>query len=386
MPARLGKTQSQSLNTGMGKAEGPLPNGSPKTIDPNAGYPSVHDAKQIQKYAPQCWNLFFGKKYILPQYRAHDYVRQDFVNFIEWSALTTLPYAEYRDDIMMASFCNTAASLHHGRPTLFLERELGEPLLRAPLPEDMMAEDIKWKWPAMRIYLPKGLITLNENHSLMFMDLGLLEENEGRSVPLSIARELNLFGRKTFPQESSNLDFQRLTFQYPDRAIVVSGILNLIDGTTPTDLTVYAMVKPFKHYTIAQIKAMTDKLKSAWVCDKADDSLSAKLEHLAFQVLLFLSAYPLEYQPETMLRKPAIKGERHISGLYGARFVGSSQIRPNRGESHHIASAHDVASGYHLAHHWRAGHWKRQVCGPRFQDRKLIWVNTYEAGENPLEQ
>lgn len=364
-------------------------------INSDAGYPGVHEAKAIQKYAPLSWQLFFSKKYILSSHRAPHYYRQDWVNYTEWSMLTGLPYAKSfgaagpgEDDVISAFFTNTAASLHYGRPTLFLEAELSG-LLYARLPDDMIAEDIKWKWPAFRVYLPKGLISLDKDgahHSMMYLDISLLEAGQGRGVPERLAGELNSYSKMLHPNEFPELDFAKFFFGYPDRAIIISGQLNCIDGLLQSDMTQYALVKPFKDNTIIEIKQMTEHLKTAWDCDAADDQVTAKMEHLALQILLFLSAYPLEYQPEQVLRKPAVHGDRHISGLYMARYVGKSQIRPHKDEPHHIASLESVASGWHMPRHWRFGHWKRQVCGPGFKDRKYIWINTYEAGRAEEEE
>jgi hypothetical protein len=39
----------------------------------------------------------------------------------------------------------------------YLERELGELLVRTEIPADFSADDIRWRWPEMRIVLPKGI-------------------------------------------------------------------------------------------------------------------------------------------------------------------------------------------------------------------------------------
>ena len=332
-----------------------------------------------KRRAPRCWELFFGKKYILPKDRQDHYPPQDFVNFIEWSTLVGIPFQTYRDEIINACFCNTAGGLYHGRPTLFLERELGELLLRTSLPEDMMTHDIKWKWPAFRVYLPKGLIPLGEQHSLMFMDIGLLEEGEGRGIPKEYARELDAIATEMAGKRNELLEmsFANFKFYYPDRAITISGILNCVDGLTKNDMTTFALVKPFKDYTVKQIKAMTDHLKSAWECDGQDDTVTARMEHLTLQTLLFLSAFPEGYQPESILRKATAKGSRQLPGLYAARFVGKSQIRPDRAGQHHIASA---PTGRTVAAHWVSGTWRRQPCGPGRNERKLIWIKPYPTG------
>lgn len=359
-----------------------------ETIDPNAGYPSPKNAKWIQKHAPKCWELFFGKKYIVPQYRQDHYFRQDFVNFVEWSTLVALPFSKYRDEIMNAAFCNSAGGLYQGRPTLFMERELGHALLRTELPQDMVASDFKWRWPAFRVYLPKDLIVLDKNerhNSMMYIDIGLLEEGEGREIPHDYAVELDHFAQLVNKgRDLSYMSFQKFSFHYPDRAIVVSGMLNCIDGLDPQDLTTYAMVKPFSHYTVKDLRGMTDKLKSAWDCDLQDDNVNLLMEHIALQTLLFLSAYPIEYAPNKVLRKPSTHGERHISGLYAAKFVGSSQIRPDHA-GHHLAKM-ITPSEFHQMEHWRCGHWKRQPFGPKMGQRRLIWVNPYKAGRSEEEE
>lgn len=365
-----------SVALGAGKETMAIdPNNTP--IDPDGKYPDVREAKRWQRIAPNCWELFFGKKYCLPKYRQADYVSQDFINYMEWATLIALPVTKYRDDIMNACFCNTAGGLYHGRPTLFLERELGEPLLRTKLPEDMMSQDIKWKWPAFRVYLPRDLIKLGD-HWLTFMDIGLLEEGESRGIPQKYAVELDAAARYMSPGLRSSFSFQNFQFHYPDRAIVLSGILNCVDGRTKNDMTTYAMVKPFKNYTVKEIREMTKHLASAWECDSADDNVTRQMEHLAIQVLLFLSAFPLGYAPETIIRKPAAKGQRQIPGLYAARFVGQSQIRPDRAGQHAIASA---PTGRTVAAHWVAGFWRRQPCGPGSQERRLQWIKPYPTGE-----
>jgi hypothetical protein len=123
---------------------------------------------------------------------------------------------------------------------------------------------------------------------------------------------------------------------------------------------------------------MTEHLKSAWVCDGADDNITRQMEHLAIQILLFLSAFPEGYAPETILRKPSTKGQRRIPGLLAARFVGKSQIRPDRTGQHHVAAA---PTGRTNAAHWVAGYWKRQPCGPGMQERRLLWIRPYPTGD-----
>ena len=109
-------------------------------IDEKADYPK--EPKKIRKWSPSVYTMYFGKKYILPNYRAPHYFRQDFMNYCEWAGVQLFPLANQNDQIIKAQFgCNVIA-LHHKRPQLFLERELGEAQLRSTLPLDMLAEDL----------------------------------------------------------------------------------------------------------------------------------------------------------------------------------------------------------------------------------------------------
>jgi hypothetical protein len=70
-----------------------------------------------------------------------------------------------------------------GRPTLYLEPELGEALMRTDLPKDLSTDDIRWPRTAVRIMLPKGLCMSyvdkgnfpgQEMDSIAYMDLSLM--------------------------------------------------------------------------------------------------------------------------------------------------------------------------------------------------------------------
>jgi hypothetical protein len=104
---------------------------------------------------------------------------------------------------------------------------------------------------------------------------------------------------------------------------------------------------------------------------------------LALNVLLFMSATPLEYDvtPTGPIRKLQVVNDRVIPGLFPAKFVGSSQYRPSKTTTLHATRQ----TGRHLAQHWAAGHWKRQPIGPRWAERKLIWIEPYQtsAQANP---
>ena len=52
--------------------------------------------------------------------------------------------------------------MKRGTTTLFVERELGEPLKRTDLPEGFGPQDLRWRWTALRLILPTGLFRLKD--------------------------------------------------------------------------------------------------------------------------------------------------------------------------------------------------------------------------------
>ena len=52
--------------------------------------------------------------------------------------------------------------MKRGTTTLFVERELWEPLKRTDLPEGFGPQDLRWRWTALRLILPTGLFRLKD--------------------------------------------------------------------------------------------------------------------------------------------------------------------------------------------------------------------------------
>jgi hypothetical protein len=124
-------------------------------------------------------------------------------------------------------------------------------------------------------------------------------------------------------------------------------------------------------------------------------ALLAKLERLSLNILLLIGSTPVEYEPE-ILRQPRVKGHHSTAGLLRAVFVGQLAVRAIR--HHRSPELEDAESVNHPTWDhsikpvaptgrqppvWRAGHWKRQFCGPRRADRKLIWIQPYKTHLEP---
>jgi hypothetical protein len=125
-------------------------------------------------------------------------------------------------------------------------------------------------------------------------------------------------------------------------------------------------------------------LKGSYTGD--DQDWFRKALHLALNILLFMSSSPLELEPLTELRKPSVVGDRFVSGLYQARFIGDSQRKRLKHEPEIIAQPFvQTGSGSAHAAHWVAGSWRQQPHGPKSSLRKLIWVQPYFAQGNKEE-
>ena len=329
--------------------------------------------KDIPRRYPELWKLVTGKRYILPNYRQSDYVSQEACDWLFIESFFGYLHGKLSmdDEVGCHCFSNMMTATHYGRPTFFLERELGEPLERSVLPLDYYASDINWRWPAFRVYLPKGLLTVKRNgevSSTMFLDICHLPKGPGKPLPDIISRELDSQHRRfrgkipfiVSPFEGFSVT-TFLDFDSIDNAVGYSASAKLEESS------IRDLIEQVEH----------DKLISPFPTDEADQVFLNKLLALAINVLLFLSSVPLEYQKEEILRKARLEGKKLIPGLYPAKFVGKQQLRPIAGKPAHIATL----TGRHTASHWAAGHWKRQPFGPKNQDRKLIWIVSYPTGE-----
>lgn len=143
--------------------------------------------KVFQQRCPQLHRAIYGKRYLLPQYRIADYQNQDMLNRLMhyWFVAASLGRLNFNDDLNSLLLINNAMALHFHRPTLYAERELCEALQRTALPSDLTTEDIRWKWPQLRIILPLGLLTINragQLRSLSHLDIFLVQgQQNGRS-------------------------------------------------------------------------------------------------------------------------------------------------------------------------------------------------------------
>jgi hypothetical protein len=334
--------------------------------------------KEFQKRFPIIYKTIFQRRYVLPNYRQPDYYNQMACDYLMCDSM--FAYLEGKMDVrtdQVTAHCwnNFMCGLHFNRPTYYLEKELGFPLLRSKLPLDFTTDDIQWKYEAMRIYLPKGLLTITRGEntgSIMFLDICKTPKGRSRDIPKSI-----------------DLEIKNCGVYFPGRLPIMN---SLFDGFTVSafmgfdsfeSATGYAVSSKLENKTVRDIMEYSHSdLRSHVKTDEIDKEFLYRMLGLGINLLLFLSATPMEYEQERELRKPKMEGKHFLSGLYPARFIGSSQLRPSNKPAH-IAS---LPTGKHVASHWKAGHWKRQPYGKGRTERKLIWILSYHAGEEEDEK
>jgi hypothetical protein len=334
---------------------------------------------QIARFCPLFWHRLSSRRYILPAYR-REYADQEFCNgvlsmFLE--AYLAREFGERPNSVLNCVYFNYVGGLNCGRPIYFLERELGEALMRTRLPDDLAVTDFHWRHQQLRIMLPSGLMGFSRegvSDWLMYLDIAQIAADKKVLIDppcdqelksFAIARRLAL-GKKIWPDT-------RPVFQRD--GVAISGQLAPRESFGID----YGIMKPIEEgLTVKDVLEIGEDYKTEQPCDETDDDLLARMQHLAFNILVFLGSYPLEYDPERLeqLRKPRQEKDRLIPGLYNARFVGKSQYRPAQRPPHsHIATF----SGRHLPQHWRCGHWKRQWYGPKKGESKLIWIEPYQT-------
>jgi hypothetical protein len=335
---------------------------------------------RLRHDCPQLWQAIYGKKYLVPNYRQLDYVSQDKMNGeLAFGILATaMGLLGYEDDVHHAQYANYCGALWHERPILFLEKELGGPLLESALPKDMVVEDIEWVWPQFRVYLPKGLLAIEREgqpRSLTHLDICRLDE-EGLCLPPKYGQELEHFIEKEAPDlytYKKRIPATKLIVQMGEPYMAVSGNLDWSEIGASTG-TAYASIMPWSNKKLGELLAIRGGLNTPLACDKADDKLLERMLSLALQMLLFLSQKPVIYKPE-VVRAMRQEGKHRIKpALHRAFFVGEQLYRPSP-----AVRKHHAATGKHYAAQWRKGHWKRVAYGPKHAERRFQWISIYHT-------
>lgn len=323
--------------------------------------------------APETWQAVMSKRYVLPAHRINDYIRQEVCDYLFLDVLMSYTGGRMRvDSVVNSCYISALHALRYGRPTFYLERELGEALLRTELPLDLAAADIKWPFPQFRVYLPTGLVGLQRPDSFsssMFLDINRMVKGERCHLPPAIRTEL----------AETNHSFYFPNFDGEFDGISVS--TNLHFDSVDSNMT-YALTGPYDGTLSDILNYSHTQMAETVMTDQHDADFTLRFVALAFNLLLFLDNYPINIESTRqigthLIRRPKFKGKHYTTGLYQPHFVGLASYHPSRVPS----GLPVVHTGRTLAQHWRKGHWKRQPYGPRSENkRRFIWINLYQAG------
>jgi hypothetical protein len=348
-----------------------------------------HVAEEMSYYCPQTWKIIAGKRYILPQYRTPDYWNQelcDGVMALFLSAYFGCEFGEKPNSVLNACYMNYALAILENRPVYYLEKELGEALMRTQLPKDLSADDLHWRRRQMRIMLPSGLLSIERDgltQSLMYLDIGKMKASQQLFLTPVSEEEMNVYARLRRIAEGKPLHSYNVRPIFEREGIVISGQLNPPPDTFGLD---YGLMRPLDSgLSIGELIQIGGAYETESPCDADDDLFLARMQHLAFNILIFMGSVPMEYDQEKLeqIRKMRVENERVIPGLFNAKFVGRSQYRPSH-RPQYVRPA--TSTGRHMAQHWVAGHWKRQAYGAHRAQRKLIWLQPYETAPPPEEE
>lgn len=354
------------------------------------------DLKLLKVMARQCpvtYRAFWGRKYVLPNYRQGDYCSQDFESWIGFDRLCTFAAGMNppRDETWQICMANTVFALRCERPTLFLERELGEALLRTAVLANLKTGDINWRWPAFRVYLPKELVPIMregdpEPRWATYVDISEIDvDGEHYRCRTDIAREIDQFAADYLRAYGSNETptginlhrLERTNFAYKEHGMCVGTALNKSDSENVVQ-TIYAQTKPWGLISLTDYTKIGDDLHGGIQQDPTDRDFLRRIEHLVLNILLFLSAMPAEYEPFHVLRTANWNPKKLQGELLNARFVGDARARAQR-LSDTVKKPESQATGRHHAAHWVSGHWRRVVYGEGGVERRLQWIKPYQT-------
>jgi hypothetical protein len=333
----------------------------------------------FERHFPVANRIIFGKRYLLPPNRQNDYANQDHLDVHLKTMLTKNAVGEVdlKDASTRIDMCSLIHSLKYERPTLYLERELGEILQRTDLPHDLATADVRWPWPGFRVMLPKGLCSAQEHDgtliSLHCIDPSLSQP--GETVRLRDELLVDLFLGLERAGYQVNKAHLGMSFTDEKATFFGSGITDFqMDGFLSDSLT-WALFWDDKK--LGEIVPSTGVVPSSVFKGEVNTDLLERARHLILNILLFLSQEPVEYKTE-YLRTPRIEGKHFKPGLARARFVGECQPKSRRATG--PRKTKEDATGTH-APHWVRGHWSRIAHGKGRTLRRLTWIRPYHTGE-----
>jgi hypothetical protein len=346
--------------------------------------------RDFERHCPLTYKAIWGCRYLLPSKRQSDYINQEPLNRrVELLLLKLTLGGLSRSDLSrMIEILNLIQGLRYDRPTLYLERELAEALLRTDLPEDLSTSDLHWPWPQLRIMLPKGLCTAPSSEgqltALHHLDICLWHQGENLQLQECYVQELS----SGLSQCGYSLDpglLEPFQFQYQTSTIFCGcGLTDYQkNGYEPDMLTWIGDYDDCKLQDLVKSTPADSAWEISSPFSERHQTLNDRGRVLALNVLLFLSEEPIFFKPEGFIRPPRLDGQHLKAGLVAARFVGQCHGRVASEPVSRLARGE--STGIIRAPHWVRGHWTRIAHGQGRKLRRLTWIAPYHTGSSAAE-
>jgi hypothetical protein len=332
----------------------------------------MSDLNQMRELFPNCWEHIISRKFLIPTYRQNDYASIKLSQTLQFHSLTRARWErmgkDASDEEMRRSIADTISILHwfnSGERTLFLEKELAQLLAATDLPANICLSDIRARFPAVEIRIPRGTLVDEKGLELagLFISHPQFRDFDNFPIPRWIDSELADFFDKLTAALRKNPESKRQGFL---KWFCITAYRSDDENTCQPSGYGIPINGTFEEFCLA-------------VNEDEHKSFYARVLHLCLNIWLFLSARPLEYEQGKIVRKLKSEGKRVIPELRKAVFVGQMGYRPRSKTMDRVRE--EIHGGRKLSPHLRAGHWKHQRCGHAGLERKLIWIMPYRTGE-----
>jgi hypothetical protein len=323
--------------------------------------------KKLKELYPLLTKAIYGKRYILPE----GYPNQE--------EMANAVFLEFLGGVSTA-LGPLYAELQMETPTFCIEKELGELLLDSQLPEEILAGDIKFPWPAFRLILPKGLLYDKvEDTYVRFIDISYIKMNEPIKCPPQIYEELERNASRgiIIKQGSKTIN---ITCPPPQYTFIPKG-----NGTVgakfvawPENNHLYLWTRTFNPDATLGVLFKDRETTSGFEPMSPEEyDFNERINRFVFNVLLLFSAVPAVYEPDRVGRKMRQEGKHIIPALVHPHWLGDVMLTAKR----HGRVKDADESKTHKSPHWRRAHWRRQPYGHGFKDRKLVWILPMHIGK-----
>jgi len=236
-------------------------------------------------------------------------------------------------------------------PIFWLSREITEALKLTTLPVTLDLTTMKLPFEAAVFMLPKGSFTY-----------------QGEATDVVCA----LYARTAMREEIPSINPTAVeTISGRGDFSVFAGMLNglLLNWSHPWE----------QPLDIAQLDATvldtrTEPLHTEFQTDIAeyDKHFVARVAHLVFNTLQLMLAKP-ELVSMGSLIKQVHKKRHSIKAFWSPNTIGKDYRL--RRESQPLGGTHPSPRG-----HWVRGFWRDQACGPKYSERKEIWIEPFWRG------